>query len=133
MVFSLWVVADVVVVVVVVDSRFVFVVKVAVAFDVVVENLDHVIWPNTFTPNGDGHNDTYALSDAAVAELADAHIEVYTRYGQVVYKGDTPDFAWDGTHGGPLPSGVYFYIATWTSHCGAQGESHGTITLNRKP
>lgn len=103
------------------------------AFDVAVENLDHVIWPNTFTPNGDGHNDTYALSDAAVAELADVQIEVYTRYGQVVFRGETPDFAWDGTHGGPLPSGVYFYIATWTSHCGAQGESHGTITLNRKP
>jgi gliding motility-associated-like protein len=65
--------------------------------------------PNVFSPNGDGINDTWKIKylDGYVG----ATIDVYNRYGQLVYKGVGYDVEWDGTYNGhPLPVGTYYYI-----------------------
>ena len=65
-------------------------------------------FPNVFTPNGDGVNDTYAPK----MEHAEwAQWEVFSRDGQRVYTGRTVEAKWDGRVNGHLaPAGVYFVL-----------------------
>jgi gliding motility-associated-like protein len=65
--------------------------------------------PNTFTPNGDGVNDTWHI------QFLDAYqnctISIFNRLGQNVYSSIGYGIPWNGTyHGSALPSGAYYYI-----------------------
>uniref|UniRef100_UPI0030EF2E2A T9SS type B sorting domain-containing protein n=1 Tax=Ascidiimonas meishanensis TaxID=3128903 RepID=UPI0030EF2E2A len=88
-----------------------------------------------FSPNGDGVNDTFRIT-----ELYDNYpnfkLEVYSRYGSLLYKGNasTPD--WDGTSkegsalsDGILPNGVYFFIIDFGD--GETKPFQGIVYLNR--
>ncbi|HEY0676699.1 MAG TPA: gliding motility-associated C-terminal domain-containing protein, partial [Chitinophagaceae bacterium] len=76
---------------------------------VTVKILKPVKVPNAFTPNGDGINDTWLLTN--LSDYAGADVEVYNRYGQVVYKATGVARPWDGTRNGtPLPVATYYYI-----------------------
>jgi gliding motility-associated-like protein len=99
--------------------------------------------PNVFTPNGDGMNDTYTLgyfnkngvrvggtSNPCNDELS---IEIYNRWGQLVYDTIEPTFEWDGTNkaGKDLPSGTYFVIVKGTYGSETIEIENRTITLMR--
>ena len=63
--------------------------------------------PNTFTPNGDGINDTWNIP--AIAAFTNPKLKVVNRNGQLVFE-STNAQPWDGkTHGKNLPTGVYYY------------------------
>lgn len=65
--------------------------------------------PNVFTPNRDGQNDLFGpFPYRGVKEI---DLQVFNRWGQVVFTATDPDINWDGTHkdGGTLPDGVYYY------------------------
>jgi gliding motility-associated-like protein len=65
--------------------------------------------PNAFSPNKDGINDTWNIQ--YLETYPGAVIEVFNRYGQVVFKSIGYNKQWDGTlNGGNLPVGVYYYI-----------------------
>lgn len=65
--------------------------------------------PNAFSPNGDGINDTWRIK--YLESYPGALIEVYNRYGQLVFSSVGYDVDWDGTlKGQPLPVGTYYYI-----------------------
>lgn len=65
--------------------------------------------PNAFTPNNDGTNDTWVLGN--LSDYADATVEIYNRYGQVIHKANAQSRPWDGTYkGSPLPVATYYYI-----------------------
>jgi len=75
--------------------------------------------PEGFSPNGDGINDRFVIPDIA-ENFPNYSIEIFNRWGNVVFKGNasTPD--WDGisnqsgTLGNDvLPVGVYFYILNY--------------------
>jgi len=77
--------------------------------DLDVKLVRNPVIPNVFTPNGDGVNDTWQVKN--LADYSDCAVNIYNRYGQVVYqcKGYARD--WDGTSNGkPLPAGTYYYI-----------------------
>ena len=65
--------------------------------------------PNTFTPNGDGINDTWLIENLA---LYPTHrIQVFNRYGQAVYESKDDTQAWNGTYKGKeQPAGTYYYV-----------------------
>lgn len=67
--------------------------------------------PNAFTPNGDGHNDTWhipALKAIPVFELS-----VFNRWGQLIYHIKNNDIAWNGRFKGiDQPAGGYAYMLT---------------------
>ena len=76
---------------------------------VYVELLPDIIFPNGFSPNGDGINDTWQLD--LMTEFPESVIEVYNRWGQQLFisVGDVQQF--DGTHkDNELPVGTYYYI-----------------------
>ena len=65
--------------------------------------------PNTFTPNGDGINDKWLIENLAIYPTH--RIEVFNRYGQVVFESKDYTAAWDGTYKGKeLPAGTYYYV-----------------------
>lgn len=62
---------------------------------------------NTFTPNGDGINDTWDLSGFTVNP--NTQVKVYNRLGQVVFQSQNQS-SWNGEfQGSKLPMGVYYY------------------------
>lgn len=97
-----------------------------------IDQPDAIQFPNMFSPNGDGLNDAFRLSQAGASALDQLNLIVYDRWGQKVFTSSDPNFMWDGRfRGRPLLDGVYFYVAQWMSTCGTAGESKGSITLNK--
>jgi len=65
--------------------------------------------PNTFTPNGDGINDTWVIPD--LNRYPGVTVDIFTRYGLKVYHSEGYGIPWDGTaNGQQLPVGVYYYV-----------------------
>ncbi len=68
----------------------------------------HFYLPNAFTPNNDGHNDYFTWKGDCDPE--EFYIEVYNRFGQVVFSSANPLMAWDGKHENSIsPTGIYSY------------------------
>ncbi len=65
-----------------------------------------VIMPNVFSPNGDGHNDTYfPVLLGSYQEVLE--FRIYNRWGQLIHNSNT---AWDGDFSSKQqPSGTYTY------------------------
>jgi len=65
--------------------------------------------PNTFTPNGDGINDTWVIQN--LPQFPIQWVQVFDRYGQLLYESHGYSTPWDGTYKGhALPMGTYYYI-----------------------
>jgi gliding motility-associated-like protein len=68
-----------------------------------------LIVPNTFTPNGDGINDTWNLP--ALIAYPNCTVNIYDRYGQKVFHSIGYAISWDGQYNNKkVPTGVYYYI-----------------------
>lgn len=68
-----------------------------------------ILVPNAFSPNGDGINDTWIITN--LSAYPGATVDVFNRYGQLVFHSGNDNKAWDGTFNGkPLPMGTYYYI-----------------------
>ncbi len=65
--------------------------------------------PNAFSPNGDGIHDRWEIK--YLNTYPGATVDVYNRYGQLVFKSTGYSIPWDGMYNGkPLPVGTYYYI-----------------------
>jgi gliding motility-associated-like protein len=65
--------------------------------------------PNTFTPNGDGINDTWKIQ--FLAQYKNCIMEVYNTSGQIIFQSEGYAVAWDGRrNGAPMPAGTYYYV-----------------------
>ncbi|MFY7970829.1 MAG: MopE-related protein, partial [Flavobacteriales bacterium] len=72
-----------------------------------------LFFPEGFSPNGDGINDTYIIE--GVQGGTEVSFEVFNRWGAVVYTANPYTNDWDGTSNtgsstGDLPVGTYYYI-----------------------
>jgi gliding motility-associated-like protein len=68
-----------------------------------------LVIPNTFTPNGDGINDFWDISN--LMYYPDCTVNIYNRWGFAVYQSKGYGKPWDGTYkGSPLPAGTYYYV-----------------------
>jgi len=63
--------------------------------------------PNAFTPDGNSINaEFFALG----VNIDDFKMEVYNRWGELIYTGDAQSKSWDGTYKNlPCPDGVYVW------------------------
>jgi len=75
-----------------------------------------LIIPNAFSPNGDGQNDTYTITNIDIL-FPNYTVEIYNRYGNIVYKGNINTSDFDGKSNQSsfisediLPVGIYYYI-----------------------
>jgi gliding motility-associated-like protein len=68
-----------------------------------------LVIPNTFTPNGDGVNDTWQIQYLSL--FTNCSVDIFTRWGQKIYSSVGYSIPWDGTYrGAALPVGTYYYI-----------------------
>jgi len=76
---------------------------------VTVNVLKYPVIPNTFTPNGDGVNDTWNIK--YLDSYPGNTVDIYNRYGEKVFSSVGYTVPWDGTYkGAVLPSDTYYYI-----------------------
>ncbi len=68
---------------------------------------------NVITPNGDGINDV--LDYSALLKKDEPFMEIYDRYGKIVFKGDKNNrFTWDGkAFGKVIPTASYWVVMHW--------------------
>lgn len=88
---------------------------------------EKIVVPNTFTPNGDGYNDTWYIP--GLLSYTNCTINIYNRYGAMVYRSVGYQHPWDGTSNGKaVPSGVYYYVIDTRS---SSGKLSGEVTVLR--
>ena len=100
------------------------------------EEVPTIMIPDGFSPNEDGIND-----DFEIVNLAEMYpkfrLEIYNRYGNVLYKGniDTPNWRGTATEGGVkvgnniVPTGVYFFVIEFND--GIKKPIQGRVYLSR--
>jgi gliding motility-associated-like protein len=86
--------------------------------------------PNAFTPNDDGVNDTYGISNPyALQELIS--FEIFDRWGSRVFATADPFMRWDGTYQNKeVNPGVMQYKVRYICN-GEEEERFGTLMVMR--
>jgi gliding motility-associated-like protein len=94
-----------------------------------------IVVPDGFSPNGDGINDEFVVRNLSNL-YPNYTLEIYNRYGSVLYKGNINTPNWNGkstealTIGdGLLPTGVYFFIIEFND--GNRKPLQGRVYLSR--
>jgi len=71
--------------------------------------IQSIVVENTFTPDGDGFNDTWGVPE--IRFFSGARVQVFERSGERVFYTENPDVRWDGTFNGKeLPVGTYYWV-----------------------
>jgi gliding motility-associated-like protein len=74
----------------------------------------NLIMPNAFTPNGDGHNDLFLPLN--YCKMSYYRLEVFDRYGVLVFKTEDPNAGWDGNYvGKPALDGNYVWMVKYVN------------------
>lgn len=89
--------------------------------------------PNAFTPDGDGINDYFFPRQLLSQGVAQFHMQVQNRWGQVLFESTLPEGrGWDGRFNGiEQPAGVYIYRIILGVKGTLQERYEGNITLIR--
>jgi gliding motility-associated-like protein len=67
--------------------------------------------PNTFTPDGDEHNNVFLPIFTTGFDPASYHLVLYNRWGECVFESYSTDKGWDGYYGGiKVEQGSYSYL-----------------------
>ena len=71
--------------------------------------------PNSFSPNGDGINDTYGLAGMTQG-VYKMEMDIYNQWGEKVFRSENVNDRWDGTfRDEPAQQGVYFFKVKYTN------------------
>ena len=88
-----------------------------------------ISYPNYFTPNGDGYNDTWHIK--GLTKEYDAKIYIFDRYGKLLTKIDAYKNGWDGKYNGQeMPSTDYWFKIEYKED-GVQKEFKSHFSLKR--
>jgi|GEM_PF-3334171 len=89
-----------------------------------------VQFPNGFTPNHDGFNDSFRA--ISLCDFKSFRLRVVDRWGNKVFKTKDPHEAWDGTYRGKKAGvGTYMFELKYRDALGEEGYIQGPITLIR--
>jgi gliding motility-associated-like protein len=81
--------------------------------------------PNTFTPNGDGVNDTWEIS--GINNDLKTTVTIFNRHGTIVFSSRGYPTPWNGEYQGrKLPMGTYYYVISVN---GSKQILSGSITI----
>ncbi|MCR9170918.1 MAG: gliding motility-associated C-terminal domain-containing protein [bacterium] len=102
-----------------------------VAFQAVsVECFCDIYVPNTFTPDADELNPVFqAYTDCALQYF---ELEIYNRWGEIIFTSTDVNYGWDGTYNGKLvQDGTYTWKIEYAFSDNVPGESVGHVTVIR--
>ena len=98
--------------------------------EVTIEVIRRVEPPNTFTPNGDGKNDTWMIR--GMEDYPGAEVVIHDRWGQIVHRSNGYREPWDGTNDGrALTVGTYYYHIQLNQLEGRSPPYTGFVTIVR--
>lgn len=98
------------------------------SFLMVDPNPDYFI-PDAFTPNGDGINDFLTVLGS---QIQSAHLNIYNRWGKMIFESTGIDQGWDGTFKGMSAEiGTYVYLVNVVYLTGEKGTATGNVLLLR--
>lgn len=88
--------------------------------------------PNAFTPNGDGLNDEFRIVSNII--LDEFLMQIFNRWGQLVYETSDQHKGWDGTYNGnKLKTGSYVWKISYKFEHGGSYNNNavktGTVTI----
>lgn len=86
--------------------------------------------PNVFTPDYNSYNNTFKAE--VKCDLLDFYrLDVYNRWGELLYRSYDPSSEWDGNYGGkPVQDGVYIWQIEYTETTSSEvKELRGHITI----
>ncbi|MGL4598297.1 MAG: gliding motility-associated C-terminal domain-containing protein, partial [Bacteroidia bacterium] len=90
-----------------------------------------VFVPNAFTPNINGLNDTW-LPITGFVDIVDYDLNVYNRWGQVIFHTNERTEGWNGRNGDSRLEGeVYVWTLTFKTSSGQFIDRKGTVTIYR--
>ncbi len=93
-------------------------------------NFTVVKYPNFFTPNNDGYNDTWNIWDLR-QDYSDAIISIFDRYGKLIKQISPIGSGWDGTYNNEeLPSTDYWFTVDFTYY-GDKKQFKANFSLKR--
>jgi gliding motility-associated-like protein len=94
---------------------------------VCVENEFSLFVPNAFSPDGDGMNEVFGVV-TSVAAPRDYRLDVFDRWGRIVFGADAPAQVWSGDG---VPVGIYAWRLSMRDSEGRLREAKGHVTLLR--
>ncbi len=95
---------------------------------------------NVITPNGDGLNESFILFCSDGNELSNNQLEIYNRWGQLVFEASNYNCSQDGgdncfigrtNNGEILPAGPYYYVLDYSNPIGERLQQRGSLTILR--
>ncbi|MNR31623.1 hypothetical protein D3C85_1491450 [compost metagenome] len=89
--------------------------------------------PNTFTPDGNEMNAIFIPVFSSGLDSSDFDLQIYNRWGEVVFESKDPLTGWDGTHmNQSSPEGMYTWrIEFKVSESSERRIIHGHLNLLR--
>jgi len=76
---------------------------------VIVDKRDNLFVPTAFSPDGDGRNDVFRITNLSFQRIME--FRVFNRWGQEIFSTNDHRTGWDGTwEGVPQEMGVYNYL-----------------------
>lgn len=86
--------------------------------------------PTAFTPNKDNLNETFGVVDNA--SLQYFSMQVYSKWGQLIFSSNDITRKWDGTYKGKnMPNGSYLWMLNYINSRGRKFYDQGTVMLIR--
>jgi gliding motility-associated-like protein len=88
--------------------------------------------PNTFTPDGDAHNDMFQPMFYSGFDPYDFNMKIYNRWGEVVFETYDATKGWDGTYGdrGLVEDGTYVWFIEFAETMSDKRHKHrGHVTI----
>jgi gliding motility-associated-like protein len=83
-----------------------------------IEEAYYVYVPNSFTPDGFRHNNTFSASFYGVQS---ARVMIFNRWGQIVFESTDLNFKWDGTYKGLMSNdGTYTWRIDYNTNSGRE-------------
>ncbi len=95
---------------------------------IVVDVASTIVIPNIFSPNQDGINDHFAITNTGLSTL---NCTIFNRWGQLVYTIDSPHGVWDGrmNNGNDASDGTYYYFVKANGTDGKEYAMQGALML----
>ena len=87
------------------------------------------LFPNVFTPNGDGKNDLFRITNGI--GLKNYHLQIFNRYGERIFETNSSTKGWDGTYKNIIEgTGAFIWQCTFSEGSNTKNLK-GTILLLR--
>ncbi|MAZ37416.1 MAG: hypothetical protein CL842_08200 [Crocinitomicaceae bacterium] len=94
-------------------------------------NKEDIIFPNSFTPNGDGKNDVFEMYTGDIYNL---NVTIYNRWGQIIFEEqNSSEVVWNGTDiaGNKLEQGQYVVHYSYENKFGEPITKTSSVNLLR--